>query len=838
MNLQHLSVRSGVTSVIDKKSLSLTLLPETGYQLPTSITVTMGGNVLSEGYYYDPLNGNVIINSVTGDIVITAEADPIRVTTYPVKANLKNLSSSPAIMDATTVKEGDSFSFTLSASKGYILPLSIIVKMSGAVLESGKGYTYDAKTGKVNILNVKGEIAITAEGLPEPSVYTITANLKNLTSTPAITSATTVKEGESFTFTLKADQNYKLPDAITILKGNDALTAEEFTYDAKTGKVTIKAVYSNLTVKAYGIDNNHYEVMLNLTGVTSDPASFNPVFVNEKVELTLKASEGHTLPDAITVTMGEKTLEAGTDYTYNSSTGAFSLSKIAGRLSITAKGVKNSYSVTTALTNLTSDIQAGTKALYGDAFTCTLLASEGYTFPVSIAITMGGKTLVDATDYTYDAASGKISLLKVTDELTIKAEGIKKSYTISITLSNLTSDIIPNKKIEHGETLTGKLSVIGDYELPSAIEIMMGGKVLVVDSEYSYDPKTGAIEIKNVTANITIKASGRKIFHIEKQTEHVSIAGIETVVKEGDTFDGTLTATEGFKLPYAIRVVMGGRLLSAGSDYTYNQKTGKIQIPSVMADLNISAIGVKNGFFEVILNLTDLTSDPASFEPLQLDGEVKLTLKPMSGFILPNTISVIMGDDALASTDYSYDANTGIFSLQKITETLVIVATGYKEPEPTPTTYTITLPLLEGAILKAESSTIVESGKNFAFTLTLKEGYSAPHLVVKANGTELLPVASGRYLIENVTNNIVVTVDGIVKDNPTGVSDVITQTLKVWRENGKLYIKSPASDTAYIVKFEGRLYKVVDLSIGETVIPMPHGLYIINIGNQSYKLIF
>ena len=217
-----------------------------GYHLLSSITITMGGNTLNaEQYSYNPAYGIVYINSVTGDIVITAKADPIQAATYPVKTTLTNLSSSPAIVDATTVKEGETFSFTLSANNGYMLPASITIKMSGSTLEAGKGYTYDAKTGKVEILNVRGEVAITAEGVSEPSVYKITADLKNLTSTPAITSATTVKEGESFTFTLKAATNYKLPDAISILKGNDALTAEEFTYDAKTDNVMINAISGN-----------------------------------------------------------------------------------------------------------------------------------------------------------------------------------------------------------------------------------------------------------------------------------------------------------------------------------------------------------------------------------------------------------------------------------------------------------------------------------------------------------------------------------------------------------------------------------------------------------------
>ena len=343
---------------------------------------------------------------------------------------------------------------------------------------------------------MRGEVAITAEGVSEPSVYKITAELKNLTSTPAITSATTVKEGESFTFTLKAATNYKLPDAISILKGNDALTAEEFTYDAKTGKVVIKAVSGDLTVKASGIDDRHYEVILNLAGVTSEPASFDPVLVNGKVELTLKAAEGHILPTTITVKMGDKTLVAGTDYTYNTSTGAFSLAKITGKLSITAQGVKKSYSVTATLANITSDIKSDTKVQFGEAFACVLSANEGYTLPTEITVTMGGKTLVDVTDYTYDAATGKISLKKVTGELAITAQGVQKSYAVALTLKDLTSDISQGKKIKHGETLTGKLSVVTpQYGLPSTIEVMMGGKVLAAGSGYSYDPKTGEIEI-------------------------------------------------------------------------------------------------------------------------------------------------------------------------------------------------------------------------------------------------------------------------------------------------------------------------------------------------------
>lgn len=857
MNLQDLTVRDEVTTVIDQKPLSFTLLANTGYQFPSSITITMGGNMLNaEQYSYNPKNGYVYINSVTGDIVITAKADPIQVTTYPVQANLTNLSSSPAITAATTVKEGETFSITLSANKGYMLPSSITIKMSGAILEAGKGYTYDAKTGKIEILGVKGEIAITAQALPEPSVYTITAELKNLTSTPAITSATTVKEGESFTFTLKANQDYKLPDAIVITNGSQVLTSDDYSYDAKTGKVVIKAVTNNLTVKASGIDDRHYEVILNLTGITSEPASFEPVLVNGKVELTLKAAEGHTLPATVTITMGGKTLVAGTDYTYNASTGAFSLAKITGKLSITAQGVKKSYPVTASLVNITSNIPTNAKVTFGEAFACILSADEGYSLPTKITVVMDGKTLVDVTDYTYDAATGKISLEKVTGELAITAQGVKKSYAVTLTLTNLTSDISSTNKIEHGETLAGTLSLIDatQYVLPSTIEVTMGGKALAIGSGYSYDPTTGAIEIKNVTAEVSIKATGAKIFQVKGQTENIGIKPFGDIAKEGEPFKCELAPATGYKFPYAIKVMMGGRLLkqknllrTTGSEYyTYDHTTGIIEIENVSGEIVIEAKGVQEGFFEVVPNLINLTPDPASFEPLAKDSKVELTLKAASGYTLPASITVTMGDKALTSTDYTYNSSTGAFTLEKITGTLVITATGNRipnpnpepEPEPTPTTYTVTLPVIEGATLMPESSTSVESGKNFAFTLTLKEGYSASNLTVKANGSVLLPVSNGRYVIEKVTSNIVVTVTGIVKDNPTGNTEIESAGLKVWGENGKLHIQTPVEDTAYIVTFDGRLHKALSLPIGETVTTVPQDSYIIYIGNQSFKIRF
>ena len=121
----------------------------------------------------------------------------------------------------------------------------------------------------------------------------------------------------------------------------------------------------------------------------------------------------------------------------------------------------------------------------------------------------------------------------------------------------------------------------------------------------------------------------------------------------------------------------------------------------------------------------------------------------------------------------------------------------------------------------------------------MKAGYNADKMVVKANGATLTPDANGRYTIANIRSNVVVTVTGIVKDdNPTANETINSDELRVWASNGRLFIQTPVADTAYIVAFDGRVYKTLSLSAGEYTEAMPQGSYIIHIGKRSYKLNF
>ena len=191
---------------------------------------------------------------------------------------------------------------------------------------------------------------------------------------------------------------------------------------------------------------------------------------------------------------------------------------------------------------------------------------------------------------------------------------------------------------------------------------------------------------------------------------------------------------------------------------------------------------------------------------------------------------------------------TGRYTIENVRNNMEINVSGIAketdpdEPdpdEPDPNTYTVTLPVVEGATITAIGATTVEEGSNFAFTVTVKEGYNADNITVKANNITLLPDVSGHYTIEDIRNNMVVTVSGIVKeDDPTANESIETEALHVWSADRQLFIQTTTTETTHIVTLDGRLYKTLHLPAGKHTEKMPQGIYIIHIGKQSFKLKF
>ena len=88
-------------------------------------------------------------------------------------------------------------------------------------------------------------------------------------------------------------------------------------------------------------------------------------------------------------------------------------------------------------------------------------------------------------------------------------------------------------------------------------------------------------------------------------------------------------------------------------------------------------------------------------------------------------------------------------------------------------THAVTLTSGEGYTLTGE--TTVEDGKDYSFTVTIADDYEMEdNFVVKANGETLTAGESGSYTVENVTADLTITVEGVVKKQAASHSVTLT----------------------------------------------------------------
>ena len=107
-------------------------------------------------------------------------------------------------------------------------------------------------------------------------------------------------------------------------------------------------------------------------------------------------------------------------------------------------------------------------------------------------------------------------------------------------------------------------------------------------------------------------------------------------------------------------------------------------------------------------------------------------------------------------------------------------------------THAVILTSGEGYTLTGEAT--VEDGKDYSFTVTIADDYEMEdNFVVKANGETLTAGESGSYTVENVTADLTITVEGVVKKQAAGHAVTLTPgegytlTGEATAEDGKDY---------------------------------------------------
>ena len=747
-NFTHIRLQNGITQVKEGEDLSLTLVPDDGYALPSAITVKVGDVELDVNEYsYSSSNGYLYIASgkITGDIEIIANGVEVK-NTYTVTSQFTGLSVTGW---QETVTEGDNLTFTLSANEGYVRPETITVKMGGTTLTAGNGYTYNQETGKVSINKVTGAVEVIAEAV---KIHTVTPQFTGVSAKEGVPQ--TVLNNKELAFILQASASYKLPETITVTMGGNPLVAgRDYTYEQSTGVFRITEVTGNVVVTV--VADRYYTVSNTITNLTVTPAIPTEIKAGETITFKLQAETGYKLPKAITVTMDDSPLTVGNGYTYDVSTGEVSITPVQGNIQITATGEAIAYyqiDVTTRIQNLKVKGDVPTRVEEGGNVSFTLEPDENYKLPTAITITMGDKP----ADFTYDAESGQVSIKNIQGNILVIAAGIDNRHQEVIIPSVEGLDIDPIEPVKTNSKVELTLKVQTGYALPETIEVTMGGKALVAGTDYTYDAATGEFTLNSITGELKIEVVPVKIkYDVTATLTHLT-ATIAEKVAYNEPLSFTLVPEQGYKLPAAITVEMGTSTLQAGADYTYNTTTGEVKINAVTDAVKITAIGVELSKYTITMALTNLKSDKD--EQTVYEGEsFTFKLIPDAGYRLPETITVTGANGTI--TGVVYNATSGEVEIPNVKEDLTVTAVAEKIP-----TYTVEFQLTDVTTDWKEDA-VVQEGGTLSCTLKANTGFLLPTSITVTMGgvayqDYTYDASTGKVEVHNVKGKVVIVAVG------------------------------------------------------------------------------
>lgn len=218
-----------------------------------------------------------------------------------------------------------------------------------------------------------------------------------------------------------------------------------------------------------------HTITYELQNVICDPM---PEKIKDKQEFKtyLTGTYGYLLPERaehIAVTMGGKLLTMSTDFQYIRGTKDTTLTipSVTGDLKITIIGqIATTFESVGVTYNLQHVIApyAPERVKKGEKFQFSLLVDDDYSLPEKIVVTMGGKTLLAGTDYTYEIINGTklhglMTIENVTAELSISATATPKGEKPDKPTPPAIGDTLVENGLRYQITSASTATLLGPY---------------------------------------------------------------------------------------------------------------------------------------------------------------------------------------------------------------------------------------------------------------------------------------------------------------------------------------------------------------------------------------
>ena len=529
--------------------------------------------------------------------------------------------------------------------------------------------------------------------------------------------------------------SFTIPAAATnviFLRKNPANTGLDWNGEWNRMETTITSANNQYTISSWSSGSwgkLNRTVTFSLSGVTKSSGNASTLS-GSQYTAKLAASTGYNLPSSITVKAGSTTLTSGTHYTYNSSTGDITIygTSVTDSITITATGTAKTYTVSYELSGVTKS-SGDTTATHGKAYSAKLAAEAGYNLPAGITVKVGGTTLTSGYTYTQSTGAISINAASVTGNIVITATGEPiPANECAVNLTGTGVSLDGASSVTEGEQYTATLIAATGYTLPSTITVKVGNTTLT--NGYTYNSTTGALTIdaSYVTDDITITANATANSYDVKYTlTDVTKSSGDVTAVYGSDFTAKFTAADGFELPSDVVVTIGSTTLKKGSGYNYSDGTLTITGSYITDDISITVAAIKK-VYSVTFSGTNVTSNGAGSVA---HGEVyTATLTPVSGYTLPQTITVKRGSTNLGTAYYSYDYTTGVVTLHAGTaiNNITITAVGDKR-------YTVAGTASLTGVDWDPSSNPMTKNSNGKYTITFTDVAPGEHKFKVTNGT-------------------------------------------------------------------------------------------------------
>ena len=434
--------------------------------------------------------------------------------------------------------------------------------------------------------------------------------------------------------------------------------------------VTVSYTESGTTKTAtYGI-NVAVAIMHTVSGTITNGSLSSTANVREgkPLNINIVANDKCSLPASLdTVTMGGNTLVAGSGYTYNSSTGAFSITSVAGDVVINATCTKNRgywpdnpYTVSEAWSIIDALSSSGGNTNYiayvsGTISTDPSINSHG---GADFEMTDGSKTII-----AYSVAGAKITAegegiyiqngysVVVSGALIKYVKNTETKYEVGYKNAQLPGNVVSAESPSYTVSFnanggSGEMASVpdqhGSYTLPANGFIAPENKVFAGWKANNAGNTINAGDSYDLSADVTFYAQWGTVRTLTVNISNGSAEAPETIIENGSATI-TLTPAEGYKLP-----AISQSNITNASFVSFNNGALVINNPTDNVTVTVECVALAN--YTITVNATNCTYDGDT--SIQENGQATINFVAASGYVLPGLADItVSGATKVSFTD-------------------------------------------------------------------------------------------------------------------------------------------------------------------------------------------